>query len=70
MLDPKPGKFYIDGNGNVHGPLREHPSMPDQFLIAVGATYYRGSGHDVSADLSPDHVNLNLVQEVSVTPCV
>lgn len=65
MLIPEPGKFYIDGNGAVHGPLRPHPSEPEQFLIATGATYYLDGRH-TSHDLTPEHANLNLVREVQV----
>lgn len=62
---PEAGKFYIDGNGAVHGPLVEHPSQPERYLNAVGATYLRDGRH-VSGGISPEHARLDLVREVTI----
>jgi hypothetical protein len=66
-MKPEIGKFYIDGNGAVHGPIRPHPSDPETFVIAVGATYYAASGKHTAHNLTPDHEALNLVREVLIT---
>jgi hypothetical protein len=63
------GGTYLDGNGKVHGPLDPHPSQPELFFIATGATYYHDGRH-TSGDLSPAHAGLNLVQRVHVSPAL
>lgn len=63
----KVGSFYMDGNGNVHGPMRLHPSQPTHYMISTGSTFYRDGRH-TSGDITPAHAALNLVVEVMVTP--